>query len=188
MSDVLFLETRKKIFVIVQKNPGLSLSEIANHADLSIPLVDYHLRYMVHHQLLSEVKEQGYKRYYVKGQLGTEDKKMLSIIQQTTPLQIILYFLEHHHGKPQDILKEITISSALLTYYLKKLVKNDILTPNTLSGKKDFILVNEQRIINLLIQYKPNVLLQRFTASWVEEIPLSSKLHSSSDSDDEKEE
>ena len=181
MSDALFLETRKKIFALIQKNPGLSLSEVAKHADMSIPLVDYHLRYMANHQLLSEVKEQGYKRYYIRGLLGIEDKKILSIIQQATPLTIILYFLEHHHGKPQDILKEVKISSALLTYYLKKLVRNDVLAPNAMGGKKDFILINEQRVINLLIQFKPNVLLQRFTTSWIEDIPLSSKIKLSSD-------
>ena len=101
MKDVLFLETRKKLFVLLQNNPGLHLSTIAKRTGMSVALADYHLRYMVQNEIVTEIKEGGYKRYYVKGEQGTEEKKLLALLQQDIPLRKV--------RERQDLLKTILL-------------------------------------------------------------------------------
>ena len=46
MNKALDLETRKKIYHLIAKNPGLNLSKIAEMLQMNVPLVDYHTRYL----------------------------------------------------------------------------------------------------------------------------------------------
>ena len=176
MTEVFDLEKRKKIYKLIVENPGINLSTIAGYLQISIPLTDYHLHYLEENLLITVAKEGGYKRYYIRGEIGTEDKKILSLLQQEMPLNIVTYLLENPCSKPRDILTQINISSALLTYYLKKLVKYGLIAENQWGEKKEFSLVNEKQIERLLVRYKPNVLLQRFKQSWTVDFPLSSKI------------
>lgn len=177
MSEVLNLENRRAIYTLVQRNPGLNLSSIAEMLTMSVPLADYHLNYLADHDLIIIVKEEGSKRYYTKDLVITkENKKIMSLLHQETSLGIILFLLQHPRAKPREIREMIDISPALLTYYLKKLVKRGAAIEQASVEKKEFSLVNEEQIALLIIQYKPNVLLKRFRDSWVVEYPLSSKI------------
>lgn len=175
MREVLDVEIRRNIYRLIVLNPGINLTKIAEILRISIPLADYHLHYLEENALITSTKEGGYKRYYGKGDIGVEEKKFLSILQQDIPLQIVTFLLEHPYSKPRDILEGIHLSSALLTYYLKKLMKYGLVTENPRGEKKEFALVNEQQMESLLIRYKPNALLKRFKDSWTVDFPLSSK-------------
>ncbi len=176
MNEILDLEIRQKIYKILLANPGLNLSAIAEQLAISVALADYHLYCLEENEIITITKEEGYKRYYIKGVIGEEDKKILSLLQQETPLKITLFFLQYRCAKPKEIREKLGVSPALLTYYLKKLLRIGVITNNPSGDKKDFILANEQRIANLLVRYKPNILLQRFKESWVTDFPLSSKV------------
>ncbi len=176
MSEVLHLEIRKQIYKILLLNPGLNLSKIAELLKISVALADYHLHHMETSELITIVKEGGYKRYYVKGEIGVEDKKILSLFQQEIPLKIVLYLLKHPKSTPKELLKQIDISSALLTYYLKKLVKYNVIQASPKGEKKKYRIANEKQILTLLIRYRPNILLQRFKKTWAEEFPFGKKV------------
>ena len=175
MSDVLHLETRKDIYKIILKNPGVNLSTIAEQLNISVALADYHLHYMESNELITVVKEGGYKRYYIKGEIGSTDKKILSLFQQEIPLKIVLHLLKQHHSKPQELRKVIEISPALLTYYLKKLVKHNVIKENPTGQRKTYMIVDEHHVINLLVRHRPNILLQRFKETWMDEFPFGKK-------------
>jgi predicted transcriptional regulator len=174
--DVLHLELRKKIHNLIMVNPGLNLSTVADMLGISVALADYHLYYLEENGLLIIEKEGGYKRYYTKGSVGVEDKKILSLLQQDTPLQIVLFLLNEPRSKPRDIRENLGISPALLTYYLKKLVKYGVIQETTSEQKNEYVVAQEQQVMRLLISYKQNVLMKRFKDTWVTQFPLSSKL------------
>ena len=176
MADLLDLETRQKIYKLLLSNPGLNLSTIAEQLSMSVPLVDYHLNAMEANGLVTIGREEGYKRYCIVGSISKEDRKILSLLHQDISLRIILFFLQHQYTKPKDIREALEISPALLTYYLRKLVRFGIIQGTFSGEKKEFMLVNEQHVVNLLIRYKPNILLKRFRDSWVVDFPLSSKV------------
>lgn len=176
MEENLDLEIRKNIYKFILSHPGINLSSIADHLRISVPLADYHLHYLEENNLITIIKESGYKRYYVKGKIGSEDKKTLSLLYQEFPLQIVYFLLHHPHSKPRDMRQNIEISPALLTYYLKKLVKYGIIAVKPFGEKKQFSINNQEQIVRLLIQYKPNLLLKRFRDTWALDFPLSEKI------------
>ncbi|HUS99823.1 MAG TPA: helix-turn-helix domain-containing protein [Candidatus Thermoplasmatota archaeon] len=66
MQDVLDLETRRKIYDIISKNPGLHLSKIADLLSMRISHVEYHVNFLEKHEIITIEKSTGYKRFYLK--------------------------------------------------------------------------------------------------------------------------
>lgn len=176
MNEVLHLEIRKKIYNLLLVNPGLNLSKIAQLLDISVSLADYHLYFMEDNGLIIIEKEAGYKRYYLKGKVSGEEKKILSLLHQDTPLNVVLFLLYQPFSKPKEIRDNLRISPALLTYYLRKLKKHGVVAEGVGDQNNTFYVVKEKKVVALLIQYKPNVLLQRFKDTWMKDFPLSSKI------------
>jgi len=166
MTDFLDLDTRKKIYQLIEQNPGLNLSTIAEMLSLDFQLVDYHTRYFEKQDLITIVKESGFKRYYVKGSIGVMEQKLFDILRQDIPLKIVLFLLKNPSAKYQEILAAFDISKSTLSYHLKKLVKNKIVTVQPQGDEWAYVLVNEKDLIRFLLKYRPSDVLKRFKDAW----------------------
>jgi len=171
MSEVLELETRKKIYAFIEQNPGVNLSTIADKLDISSQLVDYHLIYLDRHGIATIVKEGGFKRCYIKGQVGSEDKKILSLLRQETPLLIILFLLKNPYSRYRDVMQNLKISSPLFSYHLRKLVKQGVIIASTEGPKTGYKVCNETEVVNFIIRYKPTTILENVQDVWMDFYP-----------------
>jgi predicted transcriptional regulator len=166
MEDVLELETRRNIFDTISKNPGIHLSKIADLAGMRISHVEYHVNYLEKHDIITVEKTTGYKRFYIKGKVGTQDKRYLSVLRQKTLLHIVLFLLKNDSVQHKDILENVAVSPSTLSYHLKKLVKHDIVEVQRSGENKGYQLRNRDEIIRWLIQYKPFDLYEEFVNVW----------------------
>ena len=168
MDDVLELNTRRKIYELVVRNPGLHLSKIAELLGMRTSLAEYHLHYLEKNQIIVPVKESGYTRYYIKGEIGREDKKMLSLLRQDIPLIIVLFLLKSDISQHKEILKNLDIAPSTLSYHLKKLVNHNIISVQTYGDDKGYCVVNKKDIIRILLQYKPYSSIDSFNDIWLD--------------------
>ncbi|KYK22964.1 hypothetical protein AYK25_06910 [Thermoplasmatales archaeon SM1-50] len=166
MEDVLELETRRKIYDAILKNPGLHLSKIADILEMRISHVEYHVYFLEKHEIITSEKTTGYKRFYIKGTISTQDKRYLSVLRQKTILRIVLFLLKNDIVQHKDILENVPVSPSTLSYHLNKLVKYNIIDVRRFGENKGFQLKNKQEIITWLIQYKPFDLYEEFTNVW----------------------
>jgi len=168
MEDVLELDARRRINDLIQKNPGLHLSKIAELLQMRTSHVEYHLIYLEKHDLITYEKEKGYKRFYIRGQIGLKDKKYLFILRQKKVLEIVIFLLKNGSSKHKEILENINVSASTLSYHLNKMVKKDILIVEKYGGNKGYSIKNQKDIIKLLIQYKPYNLFEGFKDIWTD--------------------
>jgi len=168
MNEFLELETRKKIYDLVTRNPGLHLSKIAKLLKMRISLVEYHLIYLEKHKLIRSINKGGYSRYYIEGKIGTTEKKILSILRQEIPLKVILYLIKNDNSKHKEILKNFDISPSTLSYHLKKMVDNGLLKLNTQESNQGYSVINKDEIIKLIFEYKPYDLIDGFNDVWTD--------------------
>lgn len=168
MEDVLELETRRKIYDVLRKNPGVHLSKIADLLQMRVSHVEYHLNFLEKHDMITVEKVTGYKRFYIKGTIGVQDKQYLSILRQKTLLHIILFLLKNKTVQHKDILENVPVSASTLSYHLNKLVKYDIVEVQRYGENKGYQLKNRDEIITWLIQYKPFDLYEEFTNVWAD--------------------
>lgn len=138
------IETQKQIYELITKEPGLHISKIANLLNISTPLLLYHLHFLEKNELITVIKEEGYTRCYAKGQVGSDDKKLLSLLRQDILLKIILYLLKNPYAKHKEILAQFDMAKSTLSYHLKKLVNNQIIRVQTVGDEEGYAVLNEQ--------------------------------------------
>jgi len=168
MQDVLELETRREIYDLVNQHPGIHLSKISQILKMRISLVEYHLLFLEKHEIIKSDKETGYNRYYIKGQIGVEDKRYLFILRQETMLEIILFLLKNDVSPHKLILENVKVSPSTLSYHLNKLLKNDIIELKRYGENKGYKIKNRDEIISILIQYKPYRIFEGFEDIWID--------------------
>ncbi len=152
---VLEVENRKEIYNIIEEYPGLHMRDIQRRSGLSMNLVRYHLTQLKKYRLVSEVKEDKYKRYYPKKgkrRVDKKDKQYLASLRKETPLSIVLYLLKK--GKPTShtqIKNRLDIPASSLSYHLKKMEEKGILE----KVERKYSLSDPERVSRLLIEYEP---------------------------------
>jgi predicted transcriptional regulator len=166
MVEVFDIDTRKKIYNLIAKNPGLHAKRIAEILSIQGQLVDYHLLFLERNNLVSAVREKGYTWYYIKGKLGMRERRRIAILRQEIPLKIVLYILEHPHARQKEINDEIPIAKSTLSYHLHKLCKQQIVTVEPQGRERYYDIADREEIIRLLIQYKPSDQLEHLKDIW----------------------
>ncbi len=128
--EILAVKTRRDLYEFVRKNPGFHLREVSRALDLSITLVDYHLRFLEKHELITSVMDGEYKRFYPRSQPGQPDarpaltdgeKQVLAFLRQRVPFRVIAYLMEHEAGTHKEILEQVPVSPSTLSHHLKKM-------------------------------------------------------------------
>ncbi len=167
MKDLLKLDSRREIYELVENQPGVHLSKIADHLEMNVSLAEYHLRFLEKNELIKSVKKKGYKRYFpTKEQVEPEDKEILFELRKEIPLTIVFLLIENDRLTHKEILAEMDIAKSTLSYHLKKLEDMDILVSKKYGKKKGFSLKDRKEVVQLLVKYKPQDVLDGFADIW----------------------
>ncbi len=163
--DPLELETRRKIYDLVNDQPGIHLSKIADRLEMNVSLAEYHLRFMVKHDLIRTVKKGGYKRYFPEKE-RVKDKEKLIELRKEIPLRIVLFLLENERATHKEIAEELDLAPSTLSYHLKNLTEEDILESKSYGKEKGYAVKDRKEIVQLLVKYKPHEVLDGFADIW----------------------
>jgi len=90
MSEPLELENRRKIYLFVERNPGVYMREIQRGLSMPTGLLEYHLSYLVKGGLLSIYPDGRKRRYYSTKTVSAPDKHMLAVLRQRMPRRILI--------------------------------------------------------------------------------------------------
>lgn len=159
------IKTQEKIYDLVASHPGLHVSKIAELLQMPRSTVEYYLRSMEKEHLLIVMKKEGYRRYYhEQSTIGSQEKQILSILNQELPCKIVLYLLKHPNTRHKELCNALHISSSLLSYHLNKLINHDIVdVPLTGEG---YQVKNREEILSYLQRYHFSSLVDRFAITW----------------------
>jgi len=149
MDKELEQETRKMIYDLIEKNPGLHLSKIAELLEIRISLAEYHLLYMERNEYIFSIKKEGkyYRRYYTKDtRLGAEDKKILALLRQKTMLRILIVLSKHDGMRRKDMVQHFNIAPPTITYYINKLVECGLIKVISSGEDKGYHLLDKKRV------------------------------------------
>lgn len=160
--DILAVKTRKALYDFVHANPGFHLREIARALSLSITLVDYHLRFLEKHELVSSAMDGEYKRYYPRSVPGAGDarpaltdkqKLVLAFLRQPIPLRILAFLMERESATHKEILEHVPVSPSTLSHHLKKMQTSAILGRVAL-GERGYRVADPKSVARLMTTYE----------------------------------
>lgn len=150
-------EISHEIYTLIEQNPGLHLSKIAELAGMSVSLANYYLFQLEKNQEIFSLKagKRYYKRYYIPtSNIEEREKKILEELKKKTSLQIILFLLKKTSAQHYEMLEYFNMAPSTLSYHLAKLVAGDILKVQTYGLRKGYSLKNREEIIRMLKKYE----------------------------------
>ncbi|MGA1822876.1 MAG: winged helix-turn-helix transcriptional regulator [Thermoplasmatota archaeon] len=169
--DPLELDTRKRIFDLIESSPGIHFREIARRLDIPMGVVEYHIHYMIKRDMIISKKEGRYKRYYTEGKHGSREKTVLPFLRKDVPRKIIMHLMLNPGSRHRDLKDQLNVSGSTLTFHLKKMIRKGVLEEKEDEGTKRFYVVDPDSVSRSLIMYKKSFmddLVDSFTDTWME--------------------
>ncbi len=169
-NEILENENRRKIFSIIETNPGIHLRELQRVLNTPLTTLEYHLNYMARKQILFGETDGHYKRYYTRP-LDREDKKVLSALRQKRIREIVFIVLVNGKVKYQFLADYLKLPHSTLSFYLKYLVDNMVLAKDKIGYENIYTVRDEDRVAKVLIAYKSSFLdkvVDKAINTWME--------------------
>lgn len=177
MDPVLEIDTRRKIFELIQANPGLHMREIARQAGLQLSLVEYHVNYLSDNDMVYAIREDRYSRFYVDdgfidevggSQLTGEQKRILHLLRQELPLAIVVILLEATKATHKQLAEALEVAGSTLSYPLGKLVDAEVVVKVKAGEHKGYRLKDRKEVLKILIlgKVKPPSQVENFIDMW----------------------
>jgi predicted transcriptional regulator len=169
--DPLELDTRKRIYSLIESTPGVHFREISRRLEIPMGVVEYHLHFLLKKDMIIARKEGRYKRYYTEGKVGSRDKRVLAFLRKDVPRKILMYLMLEPGSRHRDLKDELKISGSTLTFHLKKMIKKEVVKEEESDGSKRFYVVDPEAVSRTLISYKRSFmddLVDSFTETWME--------------------
>ncbi len=173
--DLLELDTRRRLFEVVQEYPGLHLRELARRVDMNPNHAKYHLQYLEKHGLLSSRKQGGYWTFFPRGEgtLGMRDtvdarqKEVLALLRRPIPLHVTLVLLDQDEASLSDLGEAVDASVSTLHYHMGKMEKAGLVESRRQGRERRFSLPDHDKVLELLMTYRPpDELVQGFLDAW----------------------
>jgi predicted transcriptional regulator len=155
-------ETRNKIYDIINQNPGIYTSKIAELMGMSTQLTDYHLLYLERKKIILATKDpiEYYRKYYtVESTIRTEDKKLLDLLSKRISFEILMLLLKHDSLQHKDLAKKLNMSPSKLSYHLSKLESDNAIIMQPYGETKGYHLKNKDEIVRILRIYQKRITL-----------------------------
>ena len=167
------LETRRRIYELIKKTPGIHFREIERRLKVAVGNLQYHLQYLEKKNLIKVEKDEEYIRYYPKGTpLDETDKKIMSFLRRRTSRRILIYLLNNPYANNKDVSTAVGLSPSTVSWHLSKLVEARVVERKK-EGRESFFKVRDaERIVKLLITYKESFLdklVEGFVEVWERE-------------------
>ena len=152
------MESREELIILeIKKNPGIRFREVMKKINLSNGVLSYYVRKLENNGIIKTKRTTRVSRFFIND-MTEEESKVVSRLRQTTPKAILITLLENDRLKFQEIVSNVGKANATVSFYLSKLVSDEIVNYKKVDLKKKYFIVERQRIANLITEYHPDVM------------------------------
>ncbi len=170
MSDPLELESRRRIYNFVRKNPGVYMREIQRALEMGTGVLQYQLDYLVKKGLLSVYVDGRRKRYYCTESVSAPDKNILAMLRQKVPRRIMMVCISKNGADFHSIAEFVGSSKSNISFHLSKLIKMGIIEEREEGGEKRYYVRDPEKISDFIVTYRESYLddlVDRFVESFM---------------------
>ena len=152
------MESREELIILeIKKNPGIRFREVMKKINLSNGVLSYYVRKLENNGIIKTKRTTRVSRFFIND-MTEEESKLVSRLRQSTPKAILITLLENDRLKFQEIVSNVGKANATVSFYLSKLVSDEIVNYKKVDLKKKYFIVERQRIANLITEYHPDVM------------------------------
>jgi predicted transcriptional regulator len=158
---VLELSSRRRLFNLIQKCPGIHFREIQRRTGFATGALSRNLDELVQKKLLRKNRDGQYLRYYTLNAIEGEDKRLLELLRRKALRDFMIFLLENGTCNNKILSVTYGLSPSTVSMHLNKLSSEGIL--QTISSREGifYSLRQPELVEKLLITYRE---------SWLDEI------------------
>ena len=152
-------DTATKLLSFIQDNPGYHLRRIKRAMGISMGTVQYQLDRLEKSGKITSTRRGLYKYYFPVGVFQDNEKEILEILTHETARKILMFIIEQKSPSQIDIVNEMKISTASVSWHVKRLIYLKIVD-EIKEGKYKKYQLHEREpkyIIRLIRNYYPGI-------------------------------
>jgi len=157
INQILENENRRKIYQIIESNPGIHLRALERRLDIPLSTIDYHLNYMVRRKIISREPSQNgdgrLTRYYTQP-FDDHEKRILAALRQKRFREIVFYILQQQNAGFKTLHDQFPLPRSTLSFYLNYLVDHEILVRERVGYEYQYTVKDVDRVAKILIAYR----------------------------------
>lgn len=168
MDELLQLETRQRIFDVVQKNPGLSARDVQRTLSLGWGETAYHLERMAKTGVLRRERAPN-RDFYFASEVGWDDRKYLVFLRGENTRRILFTLLQSPGLTPADLSERLGLGKSTIYFHLTRLVQGGLLEGKLDNVLRRYRVLQPEQAVRLLGTYRENFreeLTSRFAEVW----------------------
>jgi predicted transcriptional regulator len=169
MDEALDLESRRRIYQSISKNPGTYLREMERDLGMQPGLLAYHLDYLEKRQLL-RAEDDGYrKRYFPSDRFRLKDRKVVSLLRLESPRRILMHLLMSGSTSFGQLQTAMGVSKSTLSYHLKRLTEAGVVRARRVERETTYSVDEPEEVADILISIKESLesdVVDRFVDIW----------------------
>jgi predicted transcriptional regulator len=143
-SAVLNQTTRMQIYNFITDNPGINFRGICGALALPIGVVQYHLSVLDKGNLISDCRDGRNKRFFKSRKFSDTEMKIISALRHETVEKILSILHDEESEAHGKLARRLDISSQALTWHMKQLQKDGLVTGLAEGLTIKYSLVEEQ--------------------------------------------
>ena len=159
-----------QILSYIKQNPGVHFNDLVRALKFAPGTLQYHLTRMEKEKEIIVLRKEYNTLYFPRSLENPLDQKIMILLRQRIPRNLLLILLEHKIKSGQDLIKSLKITKSTLSYYIRRIEKLGILIIHIKGREKLFSLDRPERIARLLQEHKKSFgdeLVDRFVDLWV---------------------
>ncbi len=164
-TDPLELETRRRLYQHVHRNPGKYLRELQRDLDLAMGALEYHLAALESAGLVTVLAD-GNKRFF-PAEMDRRDKRILAFLRQELPRRVLLVLLGQGTVPKSRLVELLGVAPSTLNYHLRHLVDVGLVEVTREGRDAVYVVHDSGAVVRLLVAHRAS-LLDRLVDAFLE--------------------
>lgn len=162
--DLLALDTRRRLYAVVQQSPGLGSREIQRRTEMAWGETTYHLDRLVTAGLVHR-EEGGHQDYYFAASVPLGDRTLLRLARSEASRKILGALLVAPDLTVPELQERTGLSPGRLSIHLRRFLATGLVAAGRRERFRTFSIVDRARVVRLLIAYRTS-----FTDEWIDRL------------------
>ncbi len=164
------LGTRRRVYELIRDSPGIHQRELERRLSLMTGNLQYHLHYLEKHNLIFQLKDGEYVRYFLNERKTDEhERNVLCFLRRGGCRHILMNLLQNPLMNNKELSEAIGLSPSTISWHLNKLLDAGILEKEKQGRMSNFTIKYPELVTELLVSYKESFLdsiLDSFIEMW----------------------
>ncbi len=172
--EVLELESRRRMYAVVARNPGSSARDVQRVLGLGWGETSYHLDRLVEAQLLRRERTPN-RDFYFARDVTWEDRRSLVFFRRRTSREILLALYARPDLTAYEVADRLGLGKSTVSFHLARLLSAGLVESQRPEASRRFRVANPEQVRRLLQMYRDSFreeVVGRFAEVWGSIFPL----------------